>query len=78
MTGKFAKDAILAQPFDYLRVVTQDTLHTFGWNRQPDPDDYWNGNGARPSSSCPARTLTSRFPGWHAPSAVGHPAGGLL
>jgi len=44
LTGKFAKDAILAQPFDYLRVVTHDTLHTFGWNRQPDPDDYY-GNG---------------------------------
>jgi hypothetical protein len=25
-------------------VVTRDTLHTFGWNRQPDPDDY-AGNG---------------------------------
>jgi len=42
--GQFAKDAILAQPADYLRVVTEDTLHTFGWNRQPDPDDY-AGNG---------------------------------
>jgi hypothetical protein len=44
LTGKFAKDAILAQPLDYLRVVTHDTLHTFGWNRQPDPNDY-SGNG---------------------------------
>ena len=44
MAEKFARDAILAQPFDYLRVVTRDTLHTFGWNRQPDPnDDYGNG-----------------------------------
>jgi hypothetical protein len=43
-TEQFAKDAILAQPFDYLRVVTDDTLHTFGWNRQPDPNDYY-GNG---------------------------------
>jgi hypothetical protein len=40
----FAKDAILAQPLDYLRVVRDDTLHTFGWNRQPDPNDY-AGNG---------------------------------
>jgi hypothetical protein len=44
LTGQFAKDAILAQPFDYLRVVIHDTLHTFGWNRQPDPHDY-AGNG---------------------------------
>jgi hypothetical protein len=43
-TGQFAKDAILAQPLDYLRVVADDTLHTFGWNRQPDPNDY-AGNG---------------------------------
>ncbi len=43
-TLQFAKDAILAQPLDYLRVVADDTLHTFGWNRQPDPNDY-AGNG---------------------------------
>jgi hypothetical protein len=43
-TEQFAKDAILAQPADYLRVVFDDTLHTFGWNRQPDPNDY-EGNG---------------------------------
>jgi hypothetical protein len=43
-TEQFAKDAILAQPADYLRVVIDDTLHTFGWNRQPDPNDYY-GNG---------------------------------
>jgi len=41
LTEKFARDAILAQPVDYLRVVTHDTLHTFGWNRQPDPNDYY-------------------------------------
>ncbi len=44
LTEQFAKDAILAQPLSYLRVVTRDTLHTFGWNRQPDPDNYY-GNG---------------------------------
>ena len=44
LTERFAKDAILAQPLDYLRVVTDDTLHTFRWNRQPDPNDYY-GNG---------------------------------
>jgi hypothetical protein len=44
MAEKFARDAILAQPFDYLRVVAHDTLHTFGWKRQPDPNnDYGNG-----------------------------------
>ncbi len=43
-TMQFAKDAILAQPLDYLRVVVDDTLHTFGWNRQPDPTDI-AGNG---------------------------------
>ena len=44
MAEKFAKDAILAQPVDYLRVVIHDTLHTFGWSRQPDPNNYY-GNG---------------------------------
>ena len=28
----------------YARVVIDDALHTFGWNRQPDPYDYY-GNG---------------------------------
>jgi hypothetical protein len=44
LTGQFAKDAILAQPLSYLRVVVRDTLHTFGWNREPDPHNYY-GNG---------------------------------
>ena len=44
MAEKFARDAILSQPYDYLRVVIHDTVHTFGWNRQPDPDNYY-GNG---------------------------------
>lgn len=44
MTQKFAEQAIIAQPLDYVRVVTKDTLHTFGWNRQPDPGDIY-GNG---------------------------------
>ncbi len=44
LAGQFAKDAIFAQPSDYLSVVTHDTLHTFGWNRQPDPDNI-AGNG---------------------------------
>ena len=39
-TEQFAKIAIEDQPMAYLRVVIDDTLHTFGWNRQPDPLDY--------------------------------------
>jgi hypothetical protein len=41
---QFAEHAILSQPKDYLRTVVGDVLHTFGWTRQPDPDDY-AGNG---------------------------------
>ena len=44
MAEKFAREAILAQPVSYLHVVVDDTLHTFGWNRQPDPHNYY-GNG---------------------------------
>lgn len=44
LAQKFAERAILAQPGDYLRVVVKDTLHTFGWNRQPDPGNFY-GNG---------------------------------
>jgi hypothetical protein len=44
LTMRFAERAILAQPLAYLRVVADDTLHTFGWARQPDPHDY-TGNG---------------------------------
>jgi hypothetical protein len=43
-TEQFAKIAIEDQPMAYLRVVIDDTLHTFGWNRQPDPLDF-SGNG---------------------------------
>jgi hypothetical protein len=43
-TGQFAEIAIEDQPMAYARVVIDDTLHTFGWNRQPDPNDYY-GNG---------------------------------
>ena len=44
LAQQFAERAILAQPIDYLRVVTRDTLHTFGWSRQPDPYNI-AGNG---------------------------------
>ena len=62
MAEKFAKDAILAQPFDYLRVVAHDTLHTFGWNRQPDPNDYY-GNGPAFSFVSGAEPRTNSSPG---------------
>jgi hypothetical protein len=41
---QFAEHAIEAQPMAYARVVIDDLLHTFAWNRQPDPYDYY-GNG---------------------------------
>jgi len=41
---QFAKLAIEKQPLAYARTVIDDVLHTFGWTRQPDPDDY-AGNG---------------------------------
>ena len=41
---QFAKLAIEDEPMAYARVVVDDVLHTFGWNRQPDPYDYY-GNG---------------------------------
>jgi hypothetical protein len=43
-TRQFAERAIEDQPVDYARAVTDDVLHTFGWTRQPDPNDYY-GNG---------------------------------
>jgi hypothetical protein len=62
---QFAKDAILAQPADYLRVVTDDTLHTFGWNRQPDPNDYYgNGRDFEFDASAPA------VPWWAGPATA--------
>ena len=62
---KFAKAAILAQPVDYLRVVAHDTLHTFGWNRQPDPNnDYGNGPAFTFVSG---QALTNLIPWWAGP-----------
>jgi hypothetical protein len=62
MTGQFARDAILAQPLDYLRVVIHDTLHTFGWSRQPDPHDY-AGNGPK-FQFVSGTELNSLIPWW--------------
>ena len=44
LAKQFAVAAIESQPQAYARVVIDDVLHTFGWGRQPDPDDYY-GNG---------------------------------
>ena len=70
MAEKFAKDAILAQPFDYLRVVAHDTLHTFGWTRQPDPNNYY-GNGPAFSFVSGAE-LTNLIPWWAGPEDAAH------
>jgi hypothetical protein len=45
MAQKFAEVAILSQPMDYIRVVTKDVVHTFGWFRQADPQNIY-GNGS--------------------------------
>jgi hypothetical protein len=45
---QFAEFFIKKQPVTYLRVVGKDVLHTFGWNREPDPGGVYetaNGNG---------------------------------
>ena len=72
--GQFAKDAILAQPYDYLRVVAHDTLHTFAWNRQPDPNDY-TGNGPLFQFVPSVKELTDRIPGWAGPEVRAQFAG---
>jgi hypothetical protein len=46
LTKSFAERAIFAQPAAYLRVAAEDVMHTFGWTRQPDPDNYY-GNGTQ-------------------------------
>jgi hypothetical protein len=43
-TRQFAERAVEAEPTAYAGAVTDDILHTFGWTRQPDPND-WYGNG---------------------------------
>jgi len=70
MAGKFARDAILAQPFDYLHVVAHDTLHTFGWTRQPDPNDSY-GNGPAFSFVSGAE-LAHLIPWWAGPEDAAH------
>jgi hypothetical protein len=62
LTMRFAERAILAQPVAYARAVMDDTLHTFGWTRQPDPHDY-TGNGPVFRFVSQAR-LDSLIPWW--------------
>ena len=63
--------AILAQPADYLRVVIDDTLHTFGWNRQPDPNDY-DGNGPA-FRFVSVQDMNRLIPWWATPDPPGNP-----
>ena len=65
MAGKFAREAILAQPYDYLRVVVHDTLHTFHWNRQADPYNYYGNSPAFQFVS--GKTLNALIPWWAGP-----------
>jgi hypothetical protein len=65
MAEKFARAAILAQPASYLHVVARDTLHTFGWNRQPDPNNYY-GNGPA-FQFVSGKTLNALIPWWANP-----------
>ena len=77
-TRQFAERAIEAQPVAYLRVVTKDILHTFGWNRQPDPGGYYeNGNGNSPTFQfVSGPDMTAQIPWYVTPRQLsGHPAG---
>jgi hypothetical protein len=64
---QFAEHAIETQPVDYLRAVTKDILHSFGWNRQPDPGGHYeNANGNGPTFRfVSGPELTSQIP-WYA------------
>jgi hypothetical protein len=63
----FAERAIEAQPAAYVRVVLKDILHTFGWNRQPDPGGYAeNANGNGPTFQfVSTQAMTAQIP-WYA------------
>jgi hypothetical protein len=62
MAEKFAREAILAQPVSYIHVVVDDTLHTFGWNRQTDPNNYYGNSPAFQFVS--GRELDALIPWW--------------
>jgi hypothetical protein len=65
MAEKFAREAILAQPVSYLHAVIDDTLHTFGWNRKPDPHNYY-GNGPA-FQFVSGKVLNNLIPWWANP-----------
>ncbi|MBV9205483.1 MAG: hypothetical protein JO037_08780, partial [Actinobacteria bacterium] len=72
-TKTFAERAIEAQPVAYARVVIKDILHTFGWNRQPDPGG-WSGNGPTFQFVSGPR-MTAQIPWYATPYELpGHPA----
>ena len=60
----FAVQAIEAQPVAYASAVANDILHTFGWFRQADPNDYY-GNG--PNFSFVSGVTMNRAVPWYAP-----------
>ena len=66
-TQQFAERAIEAQPVAYVRVVLKDILHTFGWNREPDPGGYYeNANGNGPTFQfVSGEEMTEQIP-WYA------------
>jgi hypothetical protein len=66
-TRQFAEHAIESQPMDYVRAVTRDILHSFGWTRQPDPDGHYeNSNGNGPTFRfVSGAELTTQIP-WYA------------
>jgi hypothetical protein len=55
--GKFAKQAILAQPVAYAKVVFDDTMHTFTWDRSQS-----DVTGSGPSFQF--RTTVDQVPWW--------------
>jgi hypothetical protein len=61
----FAEQAIEAQPVAYASAVANDVLHTFGWSRQPDPDNYY-GNG--PNFSFVSGAVMNANVPWYATS----------
>ncbi len=68
---QFAEFFIERQPATYLRVVLKDVVHTFGWNRQPDPGGaYENANGNGPTFQfVPGWQLTRQIP-WYATATL--------
>ena len=63
---QFAEFFISKQPVTYLRVVGKDVLHTFGWNREPDPGGvYENANGNGPTFRFISGSALTRERPWY-------------